>query len=116
MAPSTDSQVVDFFGRLLGRIFSEPFENVIEQRLKRNAVLRQVEESADAASQPVAPFLLNKKLPPEHVTETLRLLGAPWDSLALGREAGSSYGAGQTREPTGGPETVRWQTTPAQRN
>ena len=71
MAPSIEDQVVDFFGRLFGRIFSEPFEDVIEQRLKRNAVIRQVEESADAASQSVARFFLNEKLTLKQVTEIL---------------------------------------------
>ncbi|UCC31431.1 MAG: hypothetical protein JSU86_03975 [Phycisphaerales bacterium] len=83
MAPSIEDQVVDYFGRLFGRIFSEPFEGVIEQRLKRNAVIRQVEESADAASQLVARFFLNEKLTLEQVTEILSGFGRLGELLKL---------------------------------
>jgi hypothetical protein len=44
MPPSIEDQVVDFYYTLFDRIFSEPFRLRIEQRLKRDAVIRQVQK------------------------------------------------------------------------
>lgn len=81
MPQSVEDQVVDYFGRLFGRTFSEPFEGLIEQRLKRNALIRQVGESGDAASQSLTRFFLNEKLSPEQVTDILRAFGRLADLL-----------------------------------
>ena len=47
-------QVGEYFDTLFDRIFGEPFRAKITERLRRKAVLRQVDESADAASQSLA--------------------------------------------------------------
>ena len=68
MAASIEDQVVDYFHRLFDRLFGAPFsERLADQRLKRNAVLRQVEESADASSQALTRFFLNREIPPDEV-------------------------------------------------
>ena len=51
-----EEQVIEFYYDLFDRIFTQPFSRGITQRLKRDAVKRQVEESAGAASQPGFPF------------------------------------------------------------
>ncbi len=58
-------QVVDFYHDLFDRIFSQTFSPLITERLKRNGVIRQVQESADAASQSLTQFFLN-----QHISET----------------------------------------------
>jgi len=58
-------QVVDFYGELFDRIFGQPFEAAIPERLRRREVLRQVERTADAASQALTRFLLNQQVGPE---------------------------------------------------
>jgi hypothetical protein len=46
-----DDQVVDFYYELFGKIFSAPFRaRLSAERRKRDTVVRQVEESASAAS------------------------------------------------------------------
>jgi len=62
MPASIDEQVIDFCQGLFRRVFSGPFRPRIPERLKRNAVIRQVEESADAASQSLTRFLLNEQV------------------------------------------------------
>lgn len=74
-------QVIDFFGDLFKQIFSNPFAPEISERIKRNIVIRQVEESADAASQSLTRFLLNQKLSPEQVGEILTALDTLADAL-----------------------------------
>ena len=62
MATPINDQVVDFFDVLFGRFPSEPFSERILERLKRWAVVRDVEESADAASQSLTRFFINEQL------------------------------------------------------
>ena len=66
-----DEQVINYFHALFARVFSTPFGPQIKQRLKRNAVIRQVEESADAASQSLTRLLLNQQLTEEQVAQIL---------------------------------------------
>ncbi len=66
-----DEQVIDFYYALFDRVFSEPFRPRIKDRLKRNAVIRQVEESADAASQALTRLFLNEQLTKQHVAAVL---------------------------------------------
>ena len=55
-------QVISFFSDHFERIFSVPFRQEIPETLKRKAVLRQVDESADAASQSLTRLLVNEQL------------------------------------------------------
>ena len=57
-----DDEVINFYDSLFGQIFSEPFQAQIANRLKEKAVLRQVEESADAASQSLIRLFQNERL------------------------------------------------------
>ncbi len=66
-----DDAVIDFYGALFDRIFSEPFRARIPGRLKAKAVLRQVEESADAASQSLIRLFQNERLDSRIVTDIL---------------------------------------------
>ena len=81
MPPSIDDQVVDFYYALFDRIFSEPFRLRIEQRLKRDAVIRQVQDSAGAASQSLTRFFLNEQLSEEQVADVLSGFSALRDLL-----------------------------------
>ncbi len=74
-----DDQVVDFYYVLFDRIFSEPFRSRIADRVKRDGVIRQVEDSAAAASQSLTRFFLNQQLTEQQVTDLL-------DSFARLRE------------------------------
>jgi len=64
-------QVIDFYEDLFDCIFSQPFTPLIQERLKRNVVIRQVQESADAASQSLTRFFLNQHLSESQVAEIL---------------------------------------------
>jgi hypothetical protein len=66
-----DEQVIEFFGTLFDCIFSEPFRLGTKDLLRRKAVLRQVEEAADASSQSLTRFFLNEKLTEEQVSDIL---------------------------------------------
>ena len=66
-----DEQVIDFYHALFERVFSELFRPRINDRLKRNAVIRQVEESANAASQSLTRFFLNAPLTDQQVADVL---------------------------------------------
>lgn len=76
-------QVVDFYYALLDRIFSEPFRLRIPERLKRDAVIRQVQDSAGAASQSLTRFLLNEQLTEQQVANILAGLATLGDRLRL---------------------------------
>lgn len=68
---SIDDQVLDFFNTLFEKIFSGPFESLIPQRRKRNDVVRQIEASADAASQSLYRFFRNEQLKEQAVANIL---------------------------------------------
>lgn len=72
MLPSIIDQVIDFHDALFDRIFSEPFRSQIAEPLKRRAVIRQVQDSADASSQSLTRFFLNQQLTEREVTDLLR--------------------------------------------
>jgi len=72
MLPSIEDQVVDFYEELFDRIFSEPFRSRIERRLRSKEVIRQVEASADAASQSLSRFFLNQQLTEKQVADILK--------------------------------------------
>ena len=68
-------QVVDFYGSVFNDIFADPFRPQIADPLKRNAVVRQIQESADAASQSLTRFFLNEKLTEGQVASALQGFG-----------------------------------------
>jgi len=76
-------QVVDFYYTLFDRIFSEPFRARITERLKRDAVIRQIQDSAGAASQSLTRFFLNEQLNERQVTNVLHGFAALGDRLKL---------------------------------
>ncbi len=71
MQLSIVDQVGGFFDALFEHIFSEPFRGQIADRLRRKAVLRQVDESGDAASQSLTRLFQNFELSQEHVAAVL---------------------------------------------
>jgi NACHT domain len=71
MPTSIVDQVVDFYYALFDRIFSEPFGPRIADRLKRDAVLRQIQDSGGAASQSLTRFFLNVQLSEQQVADVL---------------------------------------------
>jgi len=82
--PSTIvDQVVNFYYTFFDRIFSEPFRPRIPERLKRDAVIRQVQDSAGAASQSLTRFFLNAQLNEQQVTNVLHGFAALGDRLKL---------------------------------
>jgi hypothetical protein len=85
-----DDQMVDFFQQLFNAIFSGPFRARIKERLKRNQVIRQVEEAADAASQSLTRFFRNQQLNEEQVASVLESLAPLADRLSLERIANAS--------------------------
>jgi hypothetical protein len=66
-----DNLVVEFFAGLFQRVFSNKFKTQIPQRRKLMEVTRQVQESADAASQSLTRFFLNRQLKEKQVTAIL---------------------------------------------
>jgi hypothetical protein len=85
MPASIVDQVVDFHANLFERIFTERFRPAISDRLRRNAVARQISEAADAASQSLSRFFLNQQLSPSEVTDLLAGLEALGNLLDLER-------------------------------
>jgi len=81
--PSVDEQTIDFYYELFGRIFSEPFHPTIKERLKRDAVVRQVQEAAGAASQALTRFFLSQELTEQQVESILRGFAPLHDLLKL---------------------------------
>jgi len=83
MYPPIADQVIDFYQELFGRIFSGTFRLQIKERLRRNAVTRQVDEAADAASQSLIRFFRNRKLTEQHTAELLHGLAMLSDLLKI---------------------------------
>jgi hypothetical protein len=71
MEQSIDNLVVEFFDGLFQRVFSDNFKIQIPHLRKLQEVTRQVQESADAASQSLTRFFLNQQLEEKQVTEIL---------------------------------------------
>lgn len=87
MPPSIGDQVVDFYAELFERVFSSRFRDAISDRLRSRAVLRQVSEAADAASQSLTRFFLNQQLPEASVADILAGLDGLGELLDLSRIA-----------------------------
>jgi len=83
MNTAITEKVVDFCTELFERIFSEPFRSRIAEPLRRRAVVRQIEESADAASQSLTRFFLNQKLTEKQVAAILDNFAPLLDRLKL---------------------------------
>ncbi|NEP59466.1 MAG: hypothetical protein F6K31_21045, partial [Symploca sp. SIO2G7] len=83
MPSSVDDQVLDFYGELFDRLFSEPFRERIAERRRRNEVIRQVEAAADAASASLTRFFSYQKLSEEAVAGILAGLAAMGSRLSL---------------------------------
>ena len=85
MATPVDDQVVDFYHSLFDSIFTEPFSSTITERLRRNEMVRRVEEAADAASQALTRFFLNQELTEEQINAILNKFELIPDQLSLDR-------------------------------
>lgn len=68
---SVDEQVIDFYYGLFDRIFTQPFRPKIKERLRQDAVARQVQEAAGAASQALTRFFLSEQLTEQQVAGIL---------------------------------------------
>lgn len=90
MYGSIDDQTVDFFQSLFDAIFSQPFRDRINERLKRNSVIRQIEEAADAASQSLTRFFRNERLTEANVASVLDSLSPLSNRLSLDRIANAN--------------------------
>lgn len=71
MLAPVDDQVVDCYYALFDRLFSQPFATRIAERLRRDAVVRQVQEAAGAASQSLTLFLTTQQLTPQQTADLL---------------------------------------------
>jgi len=80
---SVQDQVIDFYYTLFDEIFSIPFKARIKDRLKRDAVIREVQGSAGAASQSLTRFFLNERLGKKDVMRILRGLNKLSEVLKL---------------------------------
>jgi hypothetical protein len=78
-----DEQVIDFYYQLFDRIFTQPFRPKIKERLRRDAVARQVEEAAGAASQALARFFHSEQLGEKQVAEILHGFTSLFDVVSL---------------------------------
>lgn len=111
MALSILDRTVDFYYDLFNRIFSEPFRSRISDRLKRDTVIRQVQESAAAASQSLCRFFLNEQLTEQQVGEILGAYARLPGCLKLDNIANSNVTpeavVGTLLEEMPCPETVR---------
>lgn len=80
---SIDEQVIDFYYELFDHIFTQPFRPKIKERLRRDAVIRQVQEAAGAASQALARFFLSQQLSETQVAEILHGFTSLYDLVTL---------------------------------
>jgi hypothetical protein len=64
-------QVLEFYEAVFGQIFTEPFHARITERQKRRVVVRQIEDSAEAAAQSLIRFFLNEQLTETQVADVL---------------------------------------------
>lgn len=81
--PSVEDQVIDFYYGLFERVFTGPFRARIPERLKRDAVTRQVQDAAGAASQSLTRFLLNERITEDDTARLLRGLRSLSDLLTI---------------------------------
>lgn len=80
---SVDEQVIDFYYELFDRIFTQPFRPKINDRLRKDAVARQVQEAAGAASQALTRFFESEQLSENQVTKVLQGFGLLLDSISI---------------------------------
>jgi NACHT domain len=80
---SIDEQVIDFYYELFDRIFTQPFRPKIKERLRRDAVARQIQEAAGAASQALARFFLSEQLSEKQVADILHGFTSLYDLVSL---------------------------------
>ena len=78
MESAVVEQVIAFYQILFSRVFADPFRSRVADPFRRNAVVRQIGESGDAASQSLARLFLNEQLTEREVSD---ILGA-WERLA----------------------------------
>ena len=90
MSVPVEDQVVELFAALFESIFSAPFRAGIAEKRKSRAVIRQVDEAADAASQSLSRFLKNEKLPASRLALVLEALRPLGDLLSL-EDLSSTY-------------------------
>jgi hypothetical protein len=83
MPLTVEDQVVEFFAGLFEAIFASPLRLEIGEVKKRRAVLRQIEEAADAASQSLTRFLKNARLSSARVSKMLKHLEPLGQLLSL---------------------------------
>ncbi|MFY9571249.1 MAG: hypothetical protein WAV20_07630 [Blastocatellia bacterium] len=83
MSTAIADQVVGFFDELFGRVFSDAFRPNIRDVLRRKAVVRQVEEAADAASQSLTRFFRNQQLTEQQAANILEGFAPLSSSLTL---------------------------------
>lgn len=83
MANSVDDQVVEFYYDLFEGVFWNNLKTQIDDLRRRRAVRRALEESADASSQSLSRFLLNRRVDSQEVGEMLGALArlAQWLEL-----------------------------------
>jgi hypothetical protein len=80
---SVDEQVIDFYYELFDRIFTQPFRPRIKERLRQDAVARQVQEAAAAASQALTRFFESQQLSEAQVAEILQGFSSLYDLITL---------------------------------
>ena len=78
-----EDQVIDFYYALFDCLFSSPFQAEITQRLRRDAVSRQVQDTAGASSQSLTRFFKNQQVNKTNVAKILQSLAGLSDLLAL---------------------------------
>ncbi|MDJ0901412.1 MAG: NACHT domain-containing protein [Xenococcus sp. MO_188.B8] len=90
MTSTIDDLVLDFYYELFTSIFSEPFREDISDRRKRNKVIRQVEEAADAASASLTRFFQYQKLTESQASAILKSFQQLGNLLSLEDVANSN--------------------------
>lgn len=88
---SIDDRVLDFYSDLFESLFSKPFRTRIADRRRRNKVIRQVEDAADAASSSLTRFLLSQNLGEARVEEILGSFAAMANLLQLENISNSNF-------------------------
>ena len=83
MEKTTEDIVVDFYYDLFCQLFSARFKTGITRRLRRDAVVRQIQESAGAASQSLTRFFENQQVPPPEVETMLAAMVCIAGSLSF---------------------------------
>jgi hypothetical protein len=83
MPSKIEDQVIEFYSDLFSKVFAQPFKGRIDELLRRRDVVRQIEESADAASQSLTRFFLNERLSGEQVGDILRAFDTLPNRLTL---------------------------------